>query len=58
MITLNGLNEIPLSEFVEKLKDKFEHSPWVAKRVGEFRPFSSRESLYERMAELSKQRVT
>ncbi|MDQ0859940.1 2-oxo-4-hydroxy-4-carboxy-5-ureidoimidazoline decarboxylase [Bacillus sp. V2I10] len=49
MITLNALNEIPLSEFVEKLKDIFEHSPWVAQRVGEFRPFSSRESLYERM---------
>jgi 2-oxo-4-hydroxy-4-carboxy--5-ureidoimidazoline (OHCU) decarboxylase len=40
MITLNALNEIPLSEFVEKLKDIFEHSPWVAQRVGEFRPFS------------------
>ncbi len=36
MITLNALNEIPLSEFVEKLKDKFEHSPWVAQRVGGF----------------------
>ncbi|MFJ5748467.1 2-oxo-4-hydroxy-4-carboxy-5-ureidoimidazoline decarboxylase [Peribacillus frigoritolerans] len=47
--TLNALNEIPLSEFVEKLKDIFEHSPWVAQRAGEFRPFSSCESLYERM---------
>jgi 2-oxo-4-hydroxy-4-carboxy-5-ureidoimidazoline decarboxylase len=47
--TLNALNEIPLSEFVEKLKDILEHSPWVAQRAGEFRPFSSCESLYERM---------
>ncbi|CRH73748.1 Uric acid degradation bifunctional protein [Chlamydia trachomatis] len=45
MITLNALNEISLSEFMEKLKDIFEYSPWVAQRAGEFRPFSSRESL-------------
>lgn len=30
--TLNALNEIPLSEFVEKLKDIFEHYPWVAQK--------------------------
>ncbi|MGM0877730.1 MAG: 2-oxo-4-hydroxy-4-carboxy-5-ureidoimidazoline decarboxylase [Bacillota bacterium] len=49
MITMNDLNKIPLPDFVEKLKDIFEHSPWVVERVGEFRPFSSSESLYERM---------
>jgi OHCU decarboxylase len=49
MITINDLNEMPLSEFVEKLKDIFEHSPWVVQRVGEFRPFSSRKDLYEQV---------
>ncbi|MCY8231728.1 2-oxo-4-hydroxy-4-carboxy-5-ureidoimidazoline decarboxylase [Priestia endophytica] len=49
MLTINDLNEMPLSEFVEKLKDIFEHSPWVIERVGEFRPFSSRNELYEQM---------
>lgn len=49
MMTINDLNEMPLSEFVEQLKDIFEHSPWVIERVGEFRPFSSRHDLYEQM---------
>lgn len=49
MLTTSVLNEIPLSEFVEKLKDIFEHSPWVAQRAGEFRPFASREELHEKM---------
>lgn len=54
MITTNVLNEIPLSEFVEQLKDIFEHSPWVVQRAGEFRPFHSREDLYERMVSVVK----
>ncbi|WP_078412119.1 2-oxo-4-hydroxy-4-carboxy-5-ureidoimidazoline decarboxylase [Priestia abyssalis] len=49
MVTVNTLNEISLSEFVETLKDIFEHSPWVIQRAGEFRPFVSREALYEKM---------
>ncbi|MFP3887128.1 2-oxo-4-hydroxy-4-carboxy-5-ureidoimidazoline decarboxylase [Priestia filamentosa] len=49
MMTINDLNEMPLSAFIEKLKDIFEHSPWVIERVGEFRPFSSRNDLYEQM---------
>lgn len=54
MITTNVLNEIPLSEFVERLKDIFEYSPWVVQRAGEFRPFRSREDLYERMVSVVK----
>jgi OHCU decarboxylase len=49
MITINVLNEIALSEFVEQLKDIFEHSPWIVQRAGELRPFQSREDLYEGM---------
>ena len=49
MITINDLNEVPLSEFVEKLKDMAEHSPWVIQRIGEFRPFRSREDLYTQL---------
>lgn len=54
MITTNVLNEISLSEFVEKLKDVFEHSPWVVERAGKLRPFHSREDLYERMVSVVK----
>ncbi|WP_129725943.1 2-oxo-4-hydroxy-4-carboxy-5-ureidoimidazoline decarboxylase [Ectobacillus funiculus] len=54
MITINVLNEIALSEFVEQLKDIFEHSPWIVQRAGELRPFRSREDLYERMISVVK----
>ncbi|MFP3123830.1 2-oxo-4-hydroxy-4-carboxy-5-ureidoimidazoline decarboxylase [Ectobacillus funiculus] len=54
MITINVLNEIPSSEFVEQLKDIFEHSPWIVQRAGELRPFRSREDLYERMISVVK----
>lgn len=49
MVTTSTLNEISKPEFVETLKDVFEYSPWVIERVEEFRPFHSREDLYERM---------
>lgn len=49
MITTNTLNEISMPEFVEALKDVFEHSPWVIERVERFRPFQSQEALYEQM---------
>ncbi|HWO96577.1 MAG TPA: 2-oxo-4-hydroxy-4-carboxy-5-ureidoimidazoline decarboxylase [Bacillus sp. (in: firmicutes)] len=49
MITMNALNEIPMLEFVETLKDICEHSPWVIERLEELRPFSSRAALYEQM---------
>ena len=54
MITINVLNEIPSSEFVEQLKDIFEHSPWIVQRAGELRPFQSREDLYEGMISVVK----
>lgn len=54
MITINVLNEIALSEFVEQLKDIFEHSPWIVQRTGELRPFRSREDLYEGMISVVK----
>ena len=54
MITINVLNEIALSEFVEQLKDLFEHSPWIVQRAGELRPFQSREDLYEGMISVVK----
>lgn len=49
VITISVLNNIPMSEFVEKLEAIFEHSPWVAQKAGEFRPFESLDSLYEKM---------
>ncbi|WP_100332607.1 2-oxo-4-hydroxy-4-carboxy-5-ureidoimidazoline decarboxylase [Bacillus xiapuensis] len=49
MIPMKALNEMPLSEFVERLKDICEHSPWVMERSAAFRPFHSRESLCEQI---------
>lgn len=49
MIPMNALNEMSLSQFTEQLGSIFEHSPWVAERAWEHRPFESREALYTRM---------
>lgn len=54
MVTIEHLNDSSFSEFVEILQDIFEHSPWVAKRGGEFRPFFSLETLHERMVQVVK----
>lgn len=41
MITLAALNALPQPEFVATLAGVFEHSPWVADRAADARPFSS-----------------
>ena len=45
------LNSSTDEEFVETLKDIFEHSPWVAVRVVDMRPFKSVRSLHGKMLE-------
>ena len=49
MIPLATLNAAPREEFVARLGGIFEHSPWVAERAFERRPFASREALHAAM---------
>jgi OHCU decarboxylase len=49
MITLQELNTLPVGTFVTFLGAVFEHSPWVAERAAEARPFNSREQLLKAM---------
>jgi OHCU decarboxylase len=49
MINLEELNALPVEEFVALLGAVFEHSPWVAERAAEARPFRSRSALLDEM---------
>ncbi|MCM3788575.1 2-oxo-4-hydroxy-4-carboxy-5-ureidoimidazoline decarboxylase [Domibacillus indicus] len=49
MVTIEALNNMSKQVFTETLKDLAEHSPWVIQRVGEHRPFGSREALYQQI---------
>jgi OHCU decarboxylase len=49
MIELSELNSLPTDEFVAQLAGIFEHSPWVARRVADARPFDSRQQLLDAM---------
>ncbi|MGI9365268.1 MAG: 2-oxo-4-hydroxy-4-carboxy-5-ureidoimidazoline decarboxylase [Rhizobiaceae bacterium] len=51
MITLDELNDMSTGEFVEQLKDIFEHSPWVANSVADKRPFQSLRTLHSTMVQ-------
>jgi OHCU decarboxylase len=46
---LDKLNEGPREEFIAALADVFEHSPWVAERVCEQRPFRDVNALHAAM---------
>jgi 2-oxo-4-hydroxy-4-carboxy-5-ureidoimidazoline decarboxylase len=50
MMTLAELNASDRSGFVEAIGWVFEHSPWVAERAWEQRPFPTIERLHEAMA--------
>ena len=49
MPNLAELNAVPREEFTRVLGPVFEHSPWVAARSCEGRPFASREDLHAAM---------
>lgn len=49
LITLEELNVLPAEKFVALLGRVFEHSPWVAERAAQARPFRSRADLLEEM---------
>jgi 2-oxo-4-hydroxy-4-carboxy-5-ureidoimidazoline decarboxylase len=48
-VTIDQLNSLPRSEFVETLGWVFEHSPWVAERAWQHRPFVSIAALHAAM---------
>jgi 2-oxo-4-hydroxy-4-carboxy-5-ureidoimidazoline decarboxylase len=48
-INIEQLNDCNATRFVELLGGIFEHSPWVAERVYDKRPFASRANLHRRM---------
>lgn len=48
---ISELNALSDAEFVDALKDIFEHSPWVAERVAALRNFKSVRSLHSAMVE-------
>jgi OHCU decarboxylase len=49
--TLQSLNAMDASDFVEALAGVFEHSPWVAAAVTGDRPFADRTALHRAMCE-------
>ena len=49
MIPLSELNHATRETFVGHLGGVFEHSPWVAERAHDRRPFASREALHASM---------
>jgi allantoate deiminase/N-carbamoyl-L-amino-acid hydrolase len=51
MIELEWLNRAAPAEFVAALGAIFEHSPWVAQRVADLRPFSSSIGLHRAMTQ-------
>jgi 2-oxo-4-hydroxy-4-carboxy-5-ureidoimidazoline decarboxylase len=52
MPNLAQLNAMPREEFTRVVGPVFEHSPWIAERASERRPFASREELHGAMCEV------
>jgi 2-oxo-4-hydroxy-4-carboxy-5-ureidoimidazoline decarboxylase len=48
-MTLDEANALAHADFVAAFGGVFEHSPWVAERVAEQRPFASRQALHQAM---------
>jgi 2-oxo-4-hydroxy-4-carboxy-5-ureidoimidazoline decarboxylase len=51
-MTLEQINALPQAAFVEALGWIFEHSPWVAERAWEKRPFADVDALYAAMRDV------
>ena len=49
MTPLKRLNEMDVAEFVAAVGHVFEHSPWIAQRAAERRPFAGVADLHEKM---------
>lgn len=53
-LSLDAINELDIDEFVRVLGEIFEHSPWVAERAWQTRPFQSIAQLHRTMVEVVK----
>jgi len=51
-ITLTELNAMSEEQFIDALKDVFEHSPWVAEAAYRSAPFASTEALHRTMMDV------
>ncbi|MDL4841019.1 2-oxo-4-hydroxy-4-carboxy-5-ureidoimidazoline decarboxylase [Aquibacillus rhizosphaerae] len=51
-MNIEDVNQLSEQEFIEILGEIFEHSPWVAKKAFEFRPYTSKDALHQRMVEI------
>ena len=51
MPTIEALNAMSVQDFSAALGSIFEHSPWVAQRAAQHRPFTGREALHRVMCE-------
>lgn len=54
-LSLATLNQMSQAEFVEAVGWVFEHSPWVAQKAWEFRPFTNLDVLHQTMVEVVQQ---
>ena len=52
---LQELNSLPIREFVHRLGGTFEHSPWVAEKAAEGRPYSYLDALHAAMVQIVQQ---
>jgi OHCU decarboxylase len=51
MFTIEALNAMSVPEFTGALGSIFEHSPWVARRAAQLRPFRNREHLHQALCQ-------
>ncbi|MDN5843482.1 MAG: 2-oxo-4-hydroxy-4-carboxy-5-ureidoimidazoline decarboxylase [Alcaligenaceae bacterium] len=54
-MTLNELSALPKADFTQTLGAIFEHSPWIAERAWEARPFDSTDALHRAMVHVVQQ---
>lgn len=55
MYSLEEINAMNRQEFIEKIGWVFEHSPWIANKTWDYRPFPSLHELYQLMVQVVKE---
>ncbi|MFT8322256.1 MAG: 2-oxo-4-hydroxy-4-carboxy-5-ureidoimidazoline decarboxylase [Bacillus sp. (in: firmicutes)] len=54
MYTVEEINKMDQMNFIQKIGWVYEHSPWIAKKSWDFKPFTSFNGLYETMVHVVK----
>src|SRR5947209_17665994 len=52
MLNVADLNALSREDFVRLVAPVFEHSPWIAERASEQRPFATRDQLHNAMCDV------